>query len=44
MGRKFGLRPLFGGGELGPHLAQYGWTEAHLYAKCHLDPFSRWPQ
>ena len=31
-----GLCPLFGGGELGPHLAQCGLDQAHLHAKCHL--------
>jgi len=28
-------------GELGPHLTQYGWAEAYLRTKWHLDPSSR---
>ena len=35
-----GLCP-FGGGELGPHLTQYGRAEAYLHAKFHLDPSNR---
>jgi len=35
MGRKLGTVPLFGGGELGPHLTQCG------RAKFHLDPYKR---
>ena len=34
-----GSAPILGG-QLGPRLAQYGWTEAHLHTKCH-DPCSR---
>jgi len=43
MGRKFGggLRPLFGEGEQGPHLAQSRLAEAYLHAKYHLDPSRR---
>jgi len=38
-----GLCPLFGEGELGPHLAQLyvAWAEAYLHTKWHLDPSNR---
>jgi len=29
--------------ELGPHLTQYGWAEAYLHTKWHLDTSSRLP-
>ena len=36
------LPPFFGGGELGPHLAQYGLFQGlPPYTKCHLDPSRR---
>ena len=42
MGRKLGgALPPFWGWKLDLHLAQIAWTEAHLYAKCHLDPSNR---
>jgi len=41
MGRKLGaLPPLLGRGAGSPS-SNVAWTKAHLYAKCHLDPSSR---
>jgi len=38
MGRKIGVCPIFGMGELGPHLTQCRLVEAYLPTKWHLDP------
>jgi len=41
MAENLGLCPLFGDESWVPIKHNVAWTEAHLHAKCHLDPSSR---